>query len=135
MEWNAEFVKIAKKMFTTRASNWDAILKTGQIVPLHKKGCRSDVNNYRGVCLLAMGSRIIAKIAANRLRGWSERLNLLDQNQSGFRSNRSTADATQVLVRIHEDKGSEKKQNESESPNREEHGPRSEIARPAESLP
>ena len=96
-------VKIVKKMFTTGAANWDAILKTGQIVPLHKKGCRSDVNNYRGICLLAMGSRIIAKIAANRLRGWSERLNLLDENQSGFRSNRSTADATQVLVRIHED--------------------------------
>ena len=30
-------------------------------------------------------------------------MNLLDNNQSGFRPNRSKADATQIIVRIEED--------------------------------
>ena len=57
----------------------------------------------RGVCLLAMGSRILAKVLTKRLRTWSEKLKILDENQSGFRGGRSTADATQLLVRITED--------------------------------
>ena len=97
-------ISIVQKMFTERATRWDDVLKTGQIVPLYKmKGSRNDLNNYRGVCLLAMGSRILAKILSGRLRKWAEKLKLLDENQSGFRSGRSTADATQIMVRITED--------------------------------
>jgi hypothetical protein len=55
------------------------------------------------VCLLSMGSRILARILATRLREWSEKCKLLDDNQCGFRSNRSTADATQIFVRIEEE--------------------------------
>ena len=90
-------------MFLERAPTWDDILKTGQIVPLFKKGAKDDVNNYRVVCLLAMRSRILAKIMSKRLREWAEHLQVLDENQSGFRAGRSTADATQILVRITED--------------------------------
>ena len=50
-----------------------------------------------------MGSRILAKIMSKRLREWAEHLKVLDENQSGFRAGRSTADATQILVRITED--------------------------------
>ena len=50
-----------------------------------------------------MGSRILAKIMSKRLREWAEHLQVLDENQSGFRAGRSTADATQILVRITED--------------------------------
>jgi hypothetical protein len=50
-----------------------------------------------------MGSRVLARIMANRLRIWAEKLNLFDDDQSGFRRVRSTADATQIMVRIHED--------------------------------
>ena len=37
------------------------------------------------------------------MRLWAEALHLLDDNQSGFRKDRSTADATQIMIRIHED--------------------------------
>ena len=50
-----------------------------------------------------MGSRILSKVLTKRLRTWSEKLKILDENQSGFRGGRSTADATQLLVRITED--------------------------------
>ena len=73
------------------------------MVPLFKKGDSDDRNNYRGVCLLAMGSRILARILAKRLGRWAERLGMLDDNQSGFRTGRSTGDAAQVLIRIQED--------------------------------
>ena len=97
-------IRIVQTMFTERAHSWDDLLKTGQIVPLYKmKGCRNDLNNYRGVCLLAMGSRILAKVLTRRLSRWAENLHLLDENQSGFRHGRSTADATQIMVRISED--------------------------------
>ena len=50
-----------------------------------------------------MGSRILARIMANRLRIWAEKLQLLDDEQAGFRKERSTADATQIMVRLQED--------------------------------
>ena len=96
-------VNMVKYMFENRAHKWDHELKEGQIIPVFKKGDRKDKNNYRGVCLLAMGSRILGRILASRLRWWSEHLGLTDDEQFGFRPGRSTADATQVMVRIEED--------------------------------
>ena len=99
----AKVVDLVQQMFNTRAHRWEDSVKTGLMIPLHKKGPRDDRNNYRGVVLLAMASRILARVLATRLRWWSERLALLDDNQCGFRSGRSTADATQIFIRIQED--------------------------------
>ena len=98
-----DVASLVKFMFNNSADKWEASLKIGLVIPLHKKGDINDPNNYRGVCLLAMGSRILARIMADRLRIWSEKLQLLDDCQAGFRSGRSTADITQVMVRIWED--------------------------------
>ena len=73
-----DVVKLVRFMFNNSADNWETSLKTGLVIPLHKKGDINDPNNYRGVCLLAMGSRILARIMADRLRIWSEKLQLLD---------------------------------------------------------
>ena len=73
------------------------------MVPLHKKGDREDKNNYRGVVLLAMASRILARVLAKRLAGWAESMGLFDENQAGFGSGRSTADVVQVIGRMQED--------------------------------
>ena len=50
-----------------------------------------------------MGSRIVARIVACRLKDWAEAMGLMDDNQAGFRGGRSTADATQMMVRLQED--------------------------------
>ena len=50
-----------------------------------------------------MGSRVLARVCAKRMRWWAEHLNLMDENQWGFREGRSTADVTQVIVRMKED--------------------------------
>lgn len=96
-------IKMVQYMFNHRANKWEESLKVGQMIPLFKKGDRNDSNNYRGVCLLAMGSRILARVVPSRLRWWAEHMNLVDDNQCDFRPGRSTADATQIMVRIEED--------------------------------
>ena len=50
-----------------------------------------------------MGSRILGRILAVRLRDWAEAMKLVDDEQSGFRKGRSTADTTQIMYRIQED--------------------------------
>ena len=85
------------------AHRWNDRQKVGIIIPLHKKGDKKDMNNFRGVCLLPIMSRILARILATRLRNWAEATGALDENQAGFRQGRSTADATQIFVRIQED--------------------------------
>ena len=102
-EMKEEVIRMVQKMFVTRANEWSETLKAGVIVPLYKKGDREDPGNYRGVCLLAMGSRILARVIAKRLGRWAEDLSLLDENQAGFRKGRSTADVTQMLIRMEED--------------------------------
>ena len=97
-EMKAEVIKMVQKMFVSRANDWSETLKGGIIVPLYKKGDREDPGNYRGVCPLAMGSRILVRVIAKRIGWWSEHLGLLDENQAGFRKGRSTADVTQMMV-------------------------------------
>ena len=98
-----ELAKIIIKMAEQPAHLWEEITKPGLMVPLFKKGERKDMNNYRGVCLLPMCSRIIARVMASRLRKWAETIGALDENQNGFRQARSTADTTQMIIRINEE--------------------------------
>ena len=86
-------------MFEERAHMWDEWLKGGVMCPLFKKGDKREKGNYRGVVLLAMGSRVLSK----RMRWWAEHLNMMDENQWGFREGRSTADVTLEIVRMKED--------------------------------
>ena len=82
---------------------WPDETKEGWVVPLHKKGSRNDLNNHRGVCLLPLVSRVRARIFATRIRVWAETLDILGEKQNGFRTGRSTCDATQIVLRIDEE--------------------------------
>ena len=79
---------------------WNDEQKVGITIPLHKKGDKKDINNFRGICLLPIMSRILARILATRLRNWTEATGALDENQAGLRQGRSTAGETQIFVRI-----------------------------------
>ena len=71
-------IEIVQRMFEVRANEWDELMKVGAMVPLHKKGARDQVNNFRGVCLLSMCSRVLGRVIAKRVRRWAEYLKLLD---------------------------------------------------------
>ena len=79
-----EIVALVQELQHTPPLEWQQCIKVGQVVPLFKKGSRKDLNNYRGVCLLIMASRILAKIMSWRLRTWSERMGLMDDNQQAI---------------------------------------------------
>ena len=91
------------KMFEVRANEWDELFKVKAMVPLHKKRGRDQVNNFQGVCLLSMCSRVLGRVIAKRVERWVEHQKLLDENQPVFREGRSTADVVQVMTRIQVD--------------------------------
>ena len=67
-------------------------LKDARIVHLYKgKGDKSSCDNYRGISLLAIAGKILAKITLNRL---SKHLldEIVPESQCGFRKNRGTVD-------------------------------------------
>ena len=62
------------------------------VIPLYKKGDRDICNNYRGISLLSVTSKIYTSIINNRLYNWAEANNKINEEQAGFRRNYSTVD-------------------------------------------
>ena len=69
----------------------------GVIVPVPKKGDKEDVNNYRGITLTSIFSKIFSILLDNRLRNWLDSTGQVSDFQFGFRNNRSTIDCIFVL--------------------------------------
>ena len=67
------------------------------ILPLHKKGNVLNVDNYRGISLLCVMSKIFASILTSRLREWIELENKVCPEQAGFRTQHSTIDHIYTL--------------------------------------
>ena len=65
-------------------------IKLGMIVPVYKRGEKSDTNNYRPISLLSNISKIIEKVMYTRLYSFLENNNILYKYQFGFRNNHST---------------------------------------------
>nr|CAI5866876.1 unnamed protein product [Callosobruchus analis] len=68
-------------------------LKISKIIPVHKKGSKDDVSNYRPVALLSEFSKIIERIIYNRLLSFFIDNNIFVMNQYGFLPKRSTRGA------------------------------------------
>ncbi|MBM3937968.1 MAG: hypothetical protein FJ333_04840 [Sphingomonadales bacterium] len=73
-------------------------LKIAKIVPLFKSGDTTLTDNYRPIALLPIFSKILEKLAFNRLSNFIEGNNLLSQYQFGFRKNHSTVHPMFKLV-------------------------------------
>ena len=75
--------------------------KDASIVPLFKKGSRVDCGNYRGISLLSIAGKILARILLNRLNSLLT-TQVLPETQCGFRSGRSTMDMIFSLRQVQE---------------------------------
>ena len=64
--------------------------KESIVVPIHKKGDKTDCNNYRGISLLPTTYKILSNILLSRLIPYTEEV--IGDHQCGFRRNRSTTD-------------------------------------------
>jgi len=69
--------------------------KESIIVPVYKKGDKTDCNSYRGISLLPTTYKILSNILLSRLIPYAEEVSR--HHQCGFRRNRSTTDHTQCV--------------------------------------
>ena len=71
--------------FSLETGNFPSIWKRGNIVPLHKRGNKDLINNYRPVSLLSIFSKIYEKCIFDTLYNLFEGNYLFSKSQSGFR--------------------------------------------------
>ena len=76
--------------------------KESIIVPIYKKGDKTDCNNYRGISLLPTTYKILSNILLSRLIPYAEEV--IGDHESGFRRNRSTTDHIFCIRQILEKK-------------------------------
>jgi hypothetical protein len=76
--------------------------KESIIVPIYKKGGKTDCNNYRGLSLLPTTYKILSNILLSRLIPYAEEI--IGDHQCGFRHNRSTTDHMFCIRQILEKK-------------------------------
>ena len=71
---------------------WPYLWKCARMVAVHKKKCRTAVENYRPISLLSLLGKIFEKIIVKKMTNYFEENYLLSNKQFGFRQNRSTSD-------------------------------------------
>jgi sorting nexin-29 len=76
--------------------------KESIVVPIHKKGDKTDCSNYRGISLLSTSYKILSNILLSRLTPHADEI--IGDNQCGFRRNRSTTDQIFSIRQILEKK-------------------------------
>ena len=76
--------------------------KESIIVPIYKKGDKTDRNNYRGISLLPTTYKVLSNILLSRLISYAEEV--IGDHQCGFRRNRSTTDRIFCVRQILEKK-------------------------------
>jgi len=73
-------------------------LKFSLIKPIYKNGDKSSPSNYRPISLLPVFSKIFEKVICNRLIDHLHNNVILNMHQYGFRSEKSTKNASYVLL-------------------------------------
>jgi hypothetical protein len=71
--------------------------KESIIVPIYKKGDKTDCNNYLGISLLSTSYKILSNILLCRLTPYVDKI--IGDHHCGFRRNQSTTDQ---IFRIHQ---------------------------------
>jgi hypothetical protein len=76
--------------------------KESIIIPVHKKGDKTDCSNYRAISLLSTSYKILSKIHLSRLSPYVDEI--IGDHQCWFRRNRSTTDQIFCIRQILEKK-------------------------------
>jgi hypothetical protein len=71
--------------------------KEARVVPVHKKGAKQDVKNYRPVSILRVGSKIMEDVVRGQLSKHFKIHSIIPPEQHGFQKSRSMAQ--QLTVR------------------------------------
>ena len=92
------FVRYFNQLFSSGLypDNWSEAI----IQPLFKKGDPEIPDNYRGISLLSICSKLYSYILNKRLTCWIDDNNLLSETQAGFRKTYSTTDHLFTLLAL-----------------------------------
>jgi hypothetical protein len=74
------------------------ILKSFVVKPVFKKGCKTNIENYRPISLLSVFSKLFEKCYLKRLLSFIHKHQIFSRHQHGFRQNMSTESAIFNLV-------------------------------------
>jgi exonuclease III len=72
--------------------------KCAVVTPLHKKGDFGDLNNYRGISILPVISKVFEKVLADQIKNYFVSNNLLSDHQHGFRESHSCETALHEII-------------------------------------
>ena len=73
------------------------LFKHATVVPIHKKGAKDELSNYRPISLLNVFSKIFEKLMKKFLINFLENHNILNPSQFGFRQGLNTFDALRTF--------------------------------------
>uniref|UniRef100_A0A1B6LUT5 Reverse transcriptase domain-containing protein n=1 Tax=Graphocephala atropunctata TaxID=36148 RepID=A0A1B6LUT5_9HEMI len=73
-------------------------LKVAKVYPLHKKGSKEDMGNFRPISLVPTVSKVLEKVVLTRLMNHLKSNNILPKGQHGFLPGRSTITAVAEIV-------------------------------------
>jgi hypothetical protein len=90
--------KLFNKMFNM--GYFPALWSQSVIFPLHKKGDTRNPDNYRGISLLCIASKVFTFVLNKRLYSWAESAEKISTEQAGFRKGFSTVDHIFTLTSI-----------------------------------
>ena len=72
--------------------------KEAIVKPLHKKGAKNDLKNYRPVSLLCVSGMILEAVVKEQLQDYLELTGKLGSFQFGYRRNKSTSTAVNTMA-------------------------------------
>lgn len=74
-------------------------LKISKVIPVYKKGDRTDLANYRPISLVPVLGKVIEHVVCNQVSNYFETLGLFENCQFGFRRGCSTMNAIDAMLR------------------------------------
>lgn len=73
-------------------------LKIAKIIPIYKKGPKTEIENYRPIALLSVFSKVIEKVVHDRTTAFINKFKILSNSQNGFQKGKSTSNAIQNVI-------------------------------------
>ena len=83
---------------TLRGGTFPKALKIAKVIPIFKKGDKTNMNNYRPISLLPVLSKVLEKVLNKQITKKLDDMHIIDDNQYGFRAQHSTADAVTKFI-------------------------------------
>lgn len=80
------------------SGTFPSLLKTAEVIPIHKRNAVDDVNNYRPISLLSSLSKVIERLVYDRMLKYLDKYSFITTCQHGFRIGRSTESAACDLI-------------------------------------